>query len=326
MTLTKRNLLVAAAGIAMATLIGIPTLAIAQSDTKPVIASIVFQGDQFMKSLQQGVRQAGQAGGAEVLEVNIDGDQTHETQAIDTYISRGVNAIVIAPLSVTNSAAALKKARDAGITVVTLNGGLKDNTVANATFRTANLDLGKSTGEAAAAFIKQKLGGKANVAILALDSLIAEQSKQRVDGFKTAAANGNEVNFVAQQDAWLPERAVTVATDLLTAHPEINVIYAANEGGTIGAMQAVRNAGKAGKVFVFGIDGSEQLGKGLLAGDDVLQAVTAQSPVQMGEDGANAALKILKKETVEAETTVPALPLNRNDPDAVKKFLASLKG
>jgi len=326
MTITKRGIVLATGGLMLAALAVTPASVLAQSAKKPVIASIVFQGDQFMKSLQQGIRQAGTKAGAEVLEVNIDGDQTKETQAIDTYISRGVDAIVIAPLSVTNSAAALKRARDAGITVVALNGGLKDSSIPNATFRTANADLGRSSGEAAAAFIKERLGGKANVAILALDGLIAEQSKERVDGFKTAAANGTEIKFVAQQDAWLPERAVTVATDLLTAHPDINVIYAANEGGTIGAMQAVRNAGLAGKVFVFGIDGSEQLGKGLLAGDDVLQAVTAQSPVQMGADGANAALKVLNKEKVERETVVPALPLNRNDPAAVKKFLESLRG
>lgn len=326
MKLTKRSILFATGGLVAAVAMGMPSFTMAQSASKPVIASIVFQGDQFMKSLQQGVREAATAAGAEVLEVNIDGDQTKETEAIDTYIARGVDAIVIAPLSVTNSAAALKRARDAGITVVALNGGLKDSTIPNATFRTANADLGKSSGEAAAVFIKEKLGGKANVAILALDGLIAEQSKERVDGFKTAASNGTEIKFVAQQDAWLPERAVTVATDLLTAHPDINVIYAANEGGTIGAMQAVRNAGMAGKVFVFGIDGSEQLGKGLLAGDDVLQAVTAQSPVQMGADGANAALKVLKKEAVEQETVVPALPLNRNDPEAVTKFLEGLRG
>jgi ABC-type sugar transport system substrate-binding protein len=325
MNISRRTTLFLTAGILASTTAWGSAIAYAQS-AKPVIASIVFQGDQFMKSLQQGIRQTAEAGGAEVLEVNIDGDQTKESQAIDTYISRGVDAIVIAPLSVTNSAAALKKARDAGITVIALNGGLKDDTIANATFRTANEDLGKSTGQAAAKFIKEKLGGKANIAVLALDSLIAEQSKQRVDGFKNAVADGNEVNFVAQQDAWLPERAVTVATDILTAHPEINVIYAANEGGTIGAMQAVRNAGKAGQVYVFGIDGSEQLGKGLLAGDDVLQAVTAQSPAQMGSDGASAALKVIKKQNVEKETTVPALPLNRNDPDGVKKFLDSLKG
>lgn len=318
MTTKRRFLKLSAAALAL----GLALPAFAQD--KPVFASIVFQGDSFMKSLQQGIREGAEAGGAEVLEINIDGDQAKEAEAIDTYISRGVDAIVIAPLSASNSAGALQRAKDAGIIVIALNGGLDDKSIAGATFSTANSDLGKTSGEAAAKFIAEKLGGKANVGILAFSSLLPEQSGQRTGGFKEAAAIGNEIAVVTEQDAWLPEKAVTVATDILTANPEINVIFAANEGGTIGAMQAVRNAGKAGQVFVFGIDGSEQLAKGLMAGDDVLQAVTAQSPREMGRMGAEAALKLLKGEAVEAETVVPTLPLNRADPDGIAAFVASL--
>ena len=292
---------------------------------KPVVASIVFQGDQFMKSLQAGMRSAAEKAGAEILETNIDGDQAKESQAIDTYIARKVNAIVIAPVSAKNSAAALKRARDAGITVVAVNGGLTDGTIAQATFSTSNKDLGMSTGKAAAAFIKTKLSGKANVAILGFKSLLPEQSGDRTEGFKSAAEAGNEIKVVAEQDAWLPEKAVSVATDILTANPDVNVIYAANEGGTVGAMQAVRNAGRSGSVYVFGIDGSEQLAKGLMAKDNVLQAVTAQSPFAMGAEGVNAALSILKGEKVEQQTTVPAILLSRTEPEGIKSFVQSLK-
>ncbi len=304
------------------------TIAVAGSalaQDQRVIASIVFQGDQFMKSLQQGVREAAEARGAEVLELNIDGDQAREAQAIDTYISRGVDAIVIAPLSATNSAGSLKRARDAGITVVALNGGLQDKSIANATFSTANYDLGASSGNAAAAFINSELGGEAQVGIMAFSSLLPEQSGARTGGFKDAVTKGNTVTVVTEQDAWMPEKAVQVATDMLTANPQINLLYAANEGGTVGAMQAVRNAGKAGKVYVFGIDGSEQLARGLMAGDNVLQATTAQSAKDMGAMGANAALDLLEGGSAEAETSVPALLLSRADPDGIAAFVESLK-
>ena len=301
----------------------LPTVSMAQD--APVIASIVFQGDQFMQFLQSGVRETAEAAGAEVLEINIDGDQAQEIQAIDTYISRGVDAIVIAPLSADNSGPALQRARDAGIVVVALNGGLSDGSIANATFSTANRDLGASTGAAAASYVADALGGEAKVGILAFSSLLPEQSGDRTGGFKDAVAKGNSVTIVTEQDAWMPEAAVTVATDILTANPDINVLYAANEGGTVGAMQAVRNAGRAGEVVVFGIDGSVQLGRGLLAGDNVLQAVTAQAPYQMGAMGAEAALAVLAGKTVDAQTTVPALLLSRNDPDGVTAFLESIK-
>lgn len=317
-TLTKRTLLKATA---FALAFAVSGQAIAQD--KPVFASIVFQGDQFMQSLQQGVREAAESAGAEVLEINVDGDQAREIQSIDTYIARGVDVIVIAPLSATNSAAALQRARDAGIVVIALNGGLADSSIANATFSTANVDLGRSTGSYAARFIAEHMNGQANIAIMAFSSLLPEQSGARTGGFKEMAAVGNSITVVTEQDAWVPEKAVTVATDIMTAHPEVNVFYAANEGGTVGAMQAVRNAGKAGKVFVFGIDGSEQLAKGLLAGDNVLQAVTAQAPFEMGKLGVEAAFAILAGETVEQSTTVPALLLSRSNKDGIMSFLGN---
>lgn len=50
--------------------------------------------------------------------------------------------------------------------------------------------------------------------------------------------------------------------------------FAANDGGTIGAVMAVENAGQAGKTFVFGTDASEQIVLDLLKADnDILQAV-----------------------------------------------------
>lgn len=321
MTIISRRGVLALTTAAMAAML--PLGAVAQD--APVVASVVFQGDQFMQFLQTGVRETVEAAGGEVLEINIDGDQAREIQAIDTYISRGVDAIVIAPLSGENSGPALQRARDAGIVVVALNGGLADGDIAHATFSTANRDLGASTGAAAASFVADTLGGEANVAILAFSSLLPEQSGDRTGGFKDAISEGNSVAVVAEQDAWMPEAAVTVATDILTAHPEVNVIYAANEGGTVGAMQAVLNAGRAGEVFVFGIDGSEQLGKGLLAGNNVLQAVTAQAPIQMGAMGAEAALAKLAGEEVEAQTTVPALLLSRADADGVTAFLESIQ-
>ena len=130
---------------------------------------------------------------------------------------------------------------------------------------------------------------------------------------------------VAQQDGFLAEKAVAVASDVLTAHPEVNVIYAANEGGTVGAVQAVRRAGKQGKVFVFGTDGSEQLANFLLDPDGVLVATTAQQPFLVGGDAVRAALAAIAGKPVDKTVLVPALPLSRADAAGVRSYLASLK-
>jgi sugar transport system substrate-binding protein len=202
------------------------------------IAGIVFQQDQYFRGIQIGMEKAAEAAGDELLAGNSDSKLEKEAQLIDTYIARGVNSIVVAPLSADASVPALKKARDAGITVVTY-GTSANGDVAQATVTSSDRDIGIGTGNAATDFLKTLgNGGKVKIGTLAFKALLPEQSNARVDGFLSVVKD--QVDIVAQQDAWLAEKALAVASDMLTANPDIQVIYAANEGGTIGAVQAVK--------------------------------------------------------------------------------------
>jgi simple sugar transport system substrate-binding protein/ribose transport system substrate-binding protein len=133
------------------------------------------------------------------------------------------------------------------------------------------------------------------------------------------------VKIVAEQDAWLPEQAVKKAGDILTAHPEIDLIWSANEGGTIGSVMAVKNAGKAGKIAVFGTDSSEQLVGFLKAPDGILQAITSQKPVDVGRTAVEFALKAMKGEPVEKHVAMTGICLSRDDPAGIAAFEKQLK-
>ena len=292
-------------------------------DTK-TIAGIVFQQDQFFRTIQLGMEAAAKEAGVELLMANSESKPEKEASLVDTYIARGVSAIVISPISMKASVPALKRAVDAGIKVVTYNSGVEDD-LAVSYLNSSQLDLGQTTGKAAAEFVKTKLGGKAKIATLGFKALLPEVSGQRVDGFLEEVKKGGDVQVVSQQDAWLAEKAVAVASDIITANPDINIIYAANEGGTVGAVQAVRKAGKQGAIYVFGIDGTDQLAGYLLDDDDVLQSVTAQQPFVMGSDAVKAAIAAIDGKPVEKTVIVPVLGLNRSDPEAVKAFREELK-
>ncbi|MEL6061924.1 MULTISPECIES: substrate-binding domain-containing protein [unclassified Methylobacterium] len=304
-------------------LIGVLAFGSPARPAERTVAGVVLQQDQFFRTIQLGMQAGAKAAGVKLIEANSDSKAEKEASLIDTFVARGVNAIVISPLSATASVPALKRAADAGIPVVTFNAPV------NAGFPVAYLNssqraIGESTGQAAAAFIKARLGGKAKIATLGFKALLPEISRDRVDGFIATAQAGGAVEVVAQQDAWLAEKAVAVATDLLTANPGINVLFGANEGGTVGAVQAVRNAGLSGKVFVFGTDGSKQIAQFLLANDDVLQAVTAQQPFEMGRRAVQAAVDHLDGKPVEKTTIIPVAGLNRSDRPGVEAFLTQL--
>jgi len=103
------------------------------------------------------------------------------------------------------------------------------------------------------------------------------------------------------------------------------VIYAANEGGTIGAVMAVKNAGKAGQVVVFGTDSSEQLLSFLRSDDNILQCTTSQRPAEVGAMAVEFALRVLKGEPVEPHVEMTGICLSRDDPAGLAAFEQMLK-
>ncbi|MDR5733964.1 substrate-binding domain-containing protein [Caballeronia sp. LZ025] len=316
--MNKRFLTVLAATIAVS------STGLARAADNVAIAGIVFQQDMFMRSVARGMSEEAKAENVTLLDGNSDNKAEKEASLIDTYISRGVKAIVIAPLSDQASIPALKRAHDKGIQVVTWTTDIKADFPA-ARVGSSGAIMGGGTGKAAMRFIKEKLGGNATVGLIGFKAQLPELSTARTQGFLTEARKGGTLNIAAEQDAWLAEKAVTVVSDMLTANPNINVIYAANEGGTVGAVQAVRRMNKQGKVFVFGTDGSEQLTRFLQDNDDVLIATTAAQPKLIGREAVKAALKAVKGQQVDKVVEVPAVPLSRDDPKTLAAYASSLK-
>ncbi len=289
------------------------------------LAGIVFQEDQFFRLVELGMQDAANKAGAELLKANSDNKLDKEIQLVNTYVGQKVDAIVISPLDRKGSVAALKQARDKGVVVICENTPI-DGDVSQAYVECNAYNLGMQTGKAAHKYIQEKLGGRANIALVEFRSLLATQSDDRTNGFKDQIKDLPGVKIVAEQDAWLPEAAVKRVTDILTAHPEVNLIWSANEGGTIGSVLAVKNAGKAGKIAVFGTDSSEQLVDFLLSPDNILQATTSQKPVQAGEMAVEFAMKTLKHEPIPQKTvSMEGILLSRDEPEKVKAFGTQLK-
>jgi ABC-type sugar transport system substrate-binding protein len=295
-----------------------------KDQTKKRIAGIVFQEDQFFRLVLFGMRDAATKNGVELLEANSAGKPDKEVELINTYIANSVDAIVISPLSAKASVAALTRAHDKGITIVTYNTPVEGD-IAASFVESDQVDLGASTGRAARAYIERTLKGKAKIAIISGKSQIPEQAIMRINGFRDEVLKLPGVSIVSEQDAWLAEQATRKVGDILTANPDVDIVWAANEGGTVGAVMAVRNAGKAGKVSVFGTDISEQLSNFLLDDDGVLRAITGQQPFEIGSMAVEAAVKVLKGQTVEKKTSLPGVLLTREKPDEIRKFKQRLK-
>ena len=184
---------------------------------------------------------------------------------------------------------------------------------------TKNDDLGDKSGAAAVKFITEKLGGNAKVGLLNCDQF--EGCPPRKEGFLAQLETLPGVEVVADQAGWLADKAQPVSEAMLQANPDINVLWAANEGGTVAHANAVKTLGLGGKVFVFGTDMNNQMGQMLQAEDNVLQGVTGQAPYQMGYDAFMTMVKVMGGETVEPVTNTPTIYFGRGDDAMIKQFM-----
>src|ERR1044072_9492976 len=133
------------------------------ADKKVRIANIVFQDDQFMRLVLLGARDAASHHDVDLREGNSQSKLDKEKQLVDTYITAKMDAIIITPLSKKASAETVKRAKAKGLVVIVENTPV-DGEMQDASIQSDDHDLGWQTGQAAAKYIKEKLGGKAKVA------------------------------------------------------------------------------------------------------------------------------------------------------------------
>jgi len=304
--------------VAMAILMALPVAA-----QKIAIGAVLFGRDSFFQSIQQGMEKAAKDAGVTLLVSVHDHDIAKETSFIEDYVARGVKAIVITPESVTASVPAIQKAFEAGVKIICFNTNINDadaKKYVSAFYTTDQTSLGQQTGKYLVGWLPKHIKGDVNVGILNCERFDA--CKARGDGFRKALTDAKvKWTEVTSQEGFMPDVGSNVAESILQANPKINILWSENEGGTVGEVIAVRTMNLQNKVFVFGTDISTQLADFLLADDNILQAVTGQSPALMGGNSVKAAIDIAKgKKVTPVNNVVANAFFSRSDPKAVQAF------
>lgn len=181
-----------------------------------------------------------------------DGQNSSEKQVTDveTLLARGVDVLMISPLTSDALTPVVMDALDAGIPVVTMDRQV--NVPVTVHVGAENRPIGQSAGE----FIAQQIGGTGAV-IEIQGTAGASATIDRHDGFMDAI-EGTDIEVVASQHAdYLRENALRFMEDQLQRFGpgEIQAVYAHNDEMALGAVQALEAAGRLDEVVVVGIDG-----------------------------------------------------------------------
>jgi ribose transport system substrate-binding protein len=295
----RRTLKAVFAAATLASLVGFAGTAQAAGAKKIALVQI-NQEALFFTQMDDGAQKAAKAAGVELAIFNSNNDPNAQNNAIETYIQQKVDAILVVAIDVNGIKPAITEAKKAGIPVVAIDaivGGDNDVQVG-----VDNKKVGNDIGTYTADYIKKSLGGKADVGVVgALNSFI---QNVRLDGFKaglTSAPGAKVVSVVDGQN--VQDQAQTAAENLISGNPEMKVVYATGEPALIGLVAAVSAQGATDRVKIFGWDLSAQAIKGIDQG--FVTAVVQQDPEGEGKAAVQAALKLVAKQPVEKNISVP---------------------
>jgi len=235
----------------------------------------------FWQSVKAGADAAGKETGVKIYWKGPanETDITAQINIVEDAITSRVDGIVIAPSHRDSLVPVVERAQAAGIPVSIFDSGIGTEKYTSYV-STDNLQGGVMGAERMA----EKLGGKGKVAVLGLkagsvstderERGFQDTIKQKYPGIQIVAFQYGEANRATSIDR---------ATDILTAHPEINGFFSSNEPSTVGAAQATKQKGLAGKITLVGFDSSPNLIEDLSAG--VIDSLIIQNPYRMGYDG-----------------------------------------
>ncbi len=160
------------------------------------------------------------------------------------------------------------------------------------------------------------MGGSGQVAIL--QGIAGEQNGiNREKGF--ASVTGGKLQVVAKQPAdYDQNKALTVTSAILRAHPQITGIFAANDTMGLGAAQAVKNANKAGMIKIISVDGITAALKAVQAG--TLNGTITQYPYAEGQLAVQACVKLAAGKSIPSRVVAPIKLIDKSN---AAKALAS---
>ncbi len=275
----------------------------------------------YWAALRDGALAEGKAQGVEVTVKagKNETDSQGENAQIRTLAGQDYNCFGVVPVNSTNVITPLVPVARKKIPILNLDTQISPSAskkagVSYATFiGSDNLSAGEKAGRQ----LLKALGGKGNVAVL--QGIAGEQNGiNRLKGFKKVT--DGKLKIVSSQPAdYDQNKALTVTRAMLQAHPDIKGIFAANDTMGLGAAQAVKNAGKQGKIKIISVDGIQEMLNSVKKG--VNTGTISQYPYAEGQMAVQACMALVAGKKIPKRVVAPIEFINKENVDkAISSF------
>lgn len=279
--------------------------AFAQTAEKPKVALVMKSlANEFFLTMEDGAKayQKEHSADFDLISNGIkdETDTANQIRIVEQMIVSKVDALIIAPADSKAMVPVIKKAVDAGITVINI-----DNQLDPAVVKSKNINVpfvgpdNRKGARLVGEYLAKQLKAGDEVGIIEGVSTTTN-AQARTAGFKDAMEAAQVKVVSLQSGDWEINKGNQVAASMLSEYPNIKALLAGNDSMAVGAVSAVRAAGKAGKVQVVGYDNINAI-KPMLNDGRVL-ATADQFAAKQAVFGIETALKILKGEKVDSGT------------------------
>lgn len=274
-----------------------------QAAEKPKVALVMKSlANEFFLTMENGAKdyQKEHAADFDLISNGIkdESDTAAQIRIVEQMINAHVDALVIAPADSKALVSVLKKASDAGVKVVNIDNQLDPDVLKSKQLEVPfvgpdNRAGARKVGE----YLATKLQSGDQVGIIE-GVPTTTNAQMRSAGFKDAMSAAGMKVVSVQSGNWEIDKGNAVATAMLNEYPDIKALLAGNDSMALGAVSAVRAAGKAGKVLVVGYDNIKAIAPMLK--DGRVLATADQYAARQAVFGIEEALRRVKGEKSEA--------------------------
>ena len=233
--------------------------AVTSEADKPKVALIMKSlANEFFKTMEEGalahLKEHAEDYDLIVVGIKDEQDVAKQIDYVELMMAQQVDAIVIAPADSKALVPVCKRAMDAGIIVVNIDNKFDEGVLAARGVKIPFVGPDNRKGaRLAGEYLAAKLKPGDNVAIIE-GIPNAFNGIQRKLGFEDAMKAGG-MNIVSSQSGyWEMARAEPIVSALVTEHADLKAVLCANDNMALGAVSAIKTAGKTEDILVVGFD------------------------------------------------------------------------
>ena len=295
--------------------LGIPVFARGGKDSGAVrIAYLApHQKNEYQVGLRENVEKYAKQAGVECVVYDADQDPARMVAQIEQCIAAGIKGIITDPASYEGITAGVLAAKRAKVPLVLVHEDVINKEDATSFIGQNFVNGGKQKMEQ----VMRDFPNGANLAVLYGE--VGNKAQIAINEGYREALRGQESKYPYVFDGegrWAAENALDLVSAWLSSGRPIDAIVCNNDGMAIGALQAVRSAGREGKILIYGLDAQQDVCAEINRGS--IRATIFSNSDEEARQGVDIVLKAIKGESVQKEILLPMELVTR---DNISRYL-----